>query len=289
MADYDTQYTTIPEPVPPPPLGVQSRARWPLASAMALDLIIIIVAVLLLTTLVTGIFVGVRAASQHIPLIQLRSMGQAQLLRLMGVDGIFAALLIQNAIFVATPMLRVAAFRREPLAEIGFQARSLGRLALFGLGLGVLVLIGNATLGYLFSRAGIEQNQADQYPLFKGDYLGQAAFFVGAAVLAPVGEEVLFRGYVFNAIRRTFQFRAWGLPAAYLVSALLFMAAHALAATQGLIGLLIPTFLMGLLLAWGMHRTGSLIPGIIAHALNNSVGLITLILYINNPGSFPKP
>ena len=184
-----------------------------------------------------------------------------RVLRLLGSGGVFLILLAQNAIFVAVPIMRVALLRREPLSEIGFALRRPLQLIGLGLGLGILVLIGNVILGYIFRRFGIEQNQAAQYPLFQGDYAGQALFLLGAAVLAPIGEETLFRGYVFNAIRQTFQSRSWGVPLAYLVSAFGFMIAHSLSATEGLIGLLIPTFLMGLALAWAMRRTGSLLPG----------------------------
>ena len=282
MAQYDTQYTSIPEPVPP------RRNRWPLAGAMVLDLVIILVAVLVLTTAVTLLLVGVRVAGGAPLPTPSTATNQEQLLRLIGADGFFVILLIQNAIFVVVPVLRVALLRREPLAEIGFRARPLGRLLLVGIGLGIAVLISNAALGLLFNSFGIQQNQAEQYPLFQGDYMGQALFFVGAGLLAPIGEETLFRGYVFNALRLTFQDRPWGRALAYLVSALLFSTAHSLAATEGLIGLLIPTFCMGLLLAWGMHRTGSLIPVIIAHTMNNSAGLLVLMLCVNNPSICPN-
>jgi hypothetical protein len=155
---------------------------------------------------------------------------------------------------------------------------------LFGVGLGVLVLIGNAAIGYFFNQLDIRQNQAAQYPLNPGDYAGQALFMVGAALLAPIGEEILFRGYVFNAIRQTFGARGWGLPLAYVASALLFSISHSLAATEGLIALLVPTFVMGLVLVWGMQRTGSLVPCIIAHAINNAVALLVLLTCVNNPG-----
>lgn len=278
MAQYDTQYATIPEPLPP------RRKLWPLAGVMLIDIVVIGISVLVLMLVISTIFVVVHTAQQGGSPLGAGALGEQQLLRLLGADGIFAVLLAQNAVFVAVPVLRVALLRREPLAEIGFQARRPLRLLLTGVSLGVLVLIGNVTLGYLFTGAGIEQNQAEQYPLFQGDYLGQALFLIGAAVLAPIGEETLFRGYVFNAIRQTFQAQRWGLPLAYVLSALGFMAAHSLSATQGLIGLLIPTFLMGLALAWGMHRTGSLIPGIIAHAMNNAIALSLLLVCVNNPG-----
>ena len=53
--------------------------------------------------------------------------------------------------------------------------------------------------------------------------------------------------------------------------------------TQGALALIVPIFFIALVLAWGMHRTGSLLPGIIAHALFNSVQLVALIYCINNP------
>jgi membrane protease YdiL (CAAX protease family) len=95
---------------------------------------------------------------------------------------------------------------------------------------------------------------------------------------------VLFRGYAFNALRGTFPSKRAGLVLAYVGSALLFTLPHALEVTQGAIALLIPLFLIGLALAWLMHYTGSLVPCVIAHAMNNSVGLLALLFCLNNPG-----
>jgi hypothetical protein len=68
----------------------------------------------------------------------------------------------------------VRVLRREPLAVLGFSAPQPLRLALFGVGLGVLALFVNGIVGMIFVSAGIRQNQAALYPLFPGDYLGQA-------------------------------------------------------------------------------------------------------------------
>ena len=81
--------------------------------------------------------------------------------------------------------------------------------------------------------------------------------------------------------------RSWGLALAFIGSAAAFSLAHSLAATRDLIGLLIPTFLMGLALAWGAYRTGSVLPGIIAHAINNGLALMVLIMCVN--GTIPCP
>jgi membrane protease YdiL (CAAX protease family) len=214
-------------------------------------------------------------------------LSRADQLRLIGVDGILLVLIVQNIIFIGVPLVRTRLIRREPLASIGLQAPRPLRLTLIGLGLGVLLLVGNAVIGALFASAGIRQNQADQYPLFAGDYLGQALFMLGAAVIVPIGEEVLFRGYVFHTLRRMFADARWGLVGAYLLSSAVFGVAHSLAATEGVVALIIPTMLLGLALAWVVNRTGSLIPAIIAHAMNNGVALLALVTCINNPGMCP--
>lgn len=258
------------------------RQRWPLAAVMIIDLVAIILVLLLVTTVIAVIFVALHTFQDRTAL-QPGTMTQEQMLQLLGTDGFFASLLAQNLIFLGIPIIRVRLLRHQQLSDIGFHAQGMVRLILIGCALGFVILVSNAGLGYFFSNVGIEQNQAAQYPLFQGDYLGQVLFFIGGALLAPLGEEVLFRGYIFNAIRLTFQAR-WGVPLAYLISAIAFMAAHTLSATQGLAGLLIPTFLMGLLLAWSVHRTGSLLPGIIAHAINNGLALIVLLTCVNTSG-----
>ncbi len=78
-------------------------------------------------------------------------------------------------------------------------------------------------------------------------------------VFAPLFEELAFRGLLFAILRRKFSF----LPAA-LISAGIFGVAHG----YGLVGLLSVCW-SGLLWAWIYEKTGSLLPGILAHAINN--------------------
>ena len=78
-------------------------------------------------------------------------------------------------------------------------------------------------------------------------------------ILAPLFEELVFRGLLFAILRRRFRF----LPAA-LISAAIFGLAHG----YGVIGL-ISVCWSGVLWAWIYERTGSLGPGILAHAVNN--------------------
>ena len=78
-------------------------------------------------------------------------------------------------------------------------------------------------------------------------------------ILAPLFEELVFRGLLFAILRRKFRF----LPAA-LMSAAVFGLAHG----YGVVGL-ISVCWSGVLWAWIYEKTGSLGPGILAHALNN--------------------
>jgi uncharacterized protein len=78
-------------------------------------------------------------------------------------------------------------------------------------------------------------------------------------VFAPLFEELAFRGLLFAILRRKFSF----LPAA-LISAGIFGIAHG----YGWVGLLSVCW-SGVLWAWIYEKTGSILPGILAHAINN--------------------
>ena len=88
-------------------------------------------------------------------------------------------------------------------------------------------------------------------------------------VFAPIFEEIAFRGLLYAILRRRLSFA----PAA-LLSASVFALAHG----YGLIGFL-SVLWSGFLWAWIYEKTGSLIPGIIAHAMNNLlVSLAVMVL-----------
>jgi membrane protease YdiL (CAAX protease family) len=84
-------------------------------------------------------------------------------------------------------------------------------------------------------------------------------------IAAPISEEVCFRGMLFGGLRER-------LPrlAAALISALIFGGLHA---TTG-ISAVPPLIIFGFVLALLYEKTGSIIPGILLHMLNNSVALL---------------
>jgi membrane protease YdiL (CAAX protease family) len=87
-------------------------------------------------------------------------------------------------------------------------------------------------------------------------------------IVAPMCEEILFRGFIFNALRR------WrGIVAAAVLDGLLFGAVHAGSAP---VLDLVPLAALGLGLCLLYARTGSLYPSMGAHSLNNAVAFSSL-------------
>jgi uncharacterized protein len=94
-----------------------------------------------------------------------------------------------------------------------------------------------------------------------------ATSLVEYVIIAPIFEELAFRGLLFAMLRRRFTF----LPAA-LLSAAIFALAHG----YSLLGF-ISVMWSGFLWAWIYDRTGSLIPGMVAHAVNNLLVCLTVM------------
>jgi membrane protease YdiL (CAAX protease family) len=86
------------------------------------------------------------------------------------------------------------------------------------------------------------------------------------AVIAPVSEEMCFRGMLFGGLREK-------LPrlAAALITGVIFGGLHALTGVSAVPPLIVFGFLLSLL----YEKTGSIIPGILLHMLNNIVALLT--------------
>lgn len=84
-------------------------------------------------------------------------------------------------------------------------------------------------------------------------------------IAAPISEEVCFRGMLFGGLRER-----WPRIAAALLSGLIFGALHAVTGLSAVP----PLIAFGFILALLYEKTGSIVPGIILHMLNNSVALI---------------
>ncbi len=134
------------------------------------------------------------------------------------------------------------------------------------LGLAVILAI-NVGWSWVMERFGLE-GQPDLVPVFGEGIGGFLSALLVAGVVAPVAEELFFRGFLYAGLRDR-----WGLTAGLVVSSVLFGVIHL---TPGVI---FPIILMGAVFAVLFELTDSVWPPILLHALVN--GLAVVGLYAN--------
>ncbi len=90
---------------------------------------------------------------------------------------------------------------------------------------------------------------------------------LGIVVLAPLAEEILFRGYLFTALVTT-------LPKwfAHTATAVLFGLAHGLDYAP-------PITVLALLFGWLRARHAALLPSVLAHAVHNGLTVLLVVLW----------
>ena len=90
--------------------------------------------------------------------------------------------------------------------------------------------------------------------------LGLTLFLV--ALSPAICEEALFRGFILTGLRSLGQWPA------IVISALMFGVAH------GSVYRMLPTLFLGILLGYAVWKTGSLLAGVLIHALNNGIAVV---------------
>jgi membrane protease YdiL (CAAX protease family) len=183
-----------------------------------------------------------------------------------------ALILIQLAYLL--PLLVVFAYRRVNPLSLGFGKFEWSTL---GLGCGLLIvsymiiLVHNGVLILL----GVETQGTEILKIF--DSLDSPIWFILVGVIfAPIVEELFFRGFLFQGFRQKY-----GWVGGALLSSAIFGLAHLDPVA------LIPTFILGLLLAYMYHRSNSVWPGIILHILVNAMGLCSVYVATQIPNLIP--
>ncbi len=186
-----------------------------------------------------------------------------------------SGLLLVAELVYLLPIIIIFGWRRIDWRAIGFGNFNWGMLAI-GCGLLIasygIIYIHNLILTLL----GIDTQGVEISGLFKR-IDNPVWFFLTGAVIAPFVEEIFFRGFLFQGFRAKY-----GWISGMLLSAGIFAIAH-----LDLVAL-IPTFILGILLAYLYHRTNSIWPGMIVHMLVNSSSLIVLYVLTKYPGLIPS-
>jgi membrane protease YdiL (CAAX protease family) len=163
---------------------------------------------------------------------------------------------------------------RAPVASLGAPRRP-GRDLVAGIVVGVVLLVAAGVVLRLTQEAagvvlGRPPEQPDQVP---GCVAGAALYWLAplATLTGPVAEEVFFRGFLHNSLRRTLSF--W--PAVAISSAA-FGAVHLLGGLR--LYLLVPALtVVGAGLAWVYERRASLLAPVAAHVTFNVAGYLMIL------------
>jgi len=222
-----------------------------------------LLALLLGNVLAVLCFVPVAAA------LYLSGADMGQLLRVaLSPLGITVSALASDAALLGVVYFRIVRPGATSWAKMGLERKQLLQRLLLGILFG-FVLFGLSTgLELLLDSFGIHQTQADLFASIRHASLGEFGLvLLAGAVVAPIVEEIYFRGFVFRSY-----LEQKGPAQAYLFSAAIFAAIHMNAAA------LLPIFAMGLLLSLLYSRTGSIVPGMAAHAVNNAAAFLLIYL-----------
>ncbi|RMH07461.1 MAG: CPBP family intramembrane metalloprotease [Nitrospirae bacterium] len=197
---------------------------------------------------------------------------------LMGIDQRLLQVLVPFLLHVPVVMLAVrflwlpagvSCIQGWGLRLIPGQGRLLGLMTsgLFG-----AALIAEWGIGHLTAVWHVSVHWTDWFDetLILGTQAELWSAVVTYTLVAPVLEELVFRGVLFATLRRWF-----GPWLSMLSSAGVFALAHGYS-----VGGALAIFASGLLWAWAYEKTGSLWPGIAAHTLNNLFVCVTAIMLL---------
>lgn len=189
-------------------------------------------------------------------------------------------LLLTQTLFIAGPaLLAIRWFYLDGKAVLPL--RRPGAAALAG------TILSTAGLNHLLNLAGAWQERVFPMPemlraLWEGllAYRGPRDFtllLVLFGVVPAICEEILFRGFLQSGFVQVLESPAKGI----VVTALVFSAFH-------LDPWRFPTLLvLSLFLGFLAHATGSLVPPIVAHALNNVLSIALVDSNVSGPGALP--
>ena len=174
--------------------------------------------------------------------------------------GIF---LVIGELFFTVPIWYLGIWKNQgSWADMGLRKFRPGSLAL-GCGLMIGSWIFNLGYGFFIGLFDL-QVQPDFAPLFDGT-ISPNLIFLGGAIVAPMVEEIIFRGFIFAGLRQRY-----GWVKSALMSSALFALIHFQPAA------ILPIFILGLIFSYLYHLSGSIWPAVIMHMSTNALGLGTV-------------
>ncbi|MEI7615194.1 MAG: CPBP family intramembrane glutamic endopeptidase [Actinomycetota bacterium] len=157
--------------------------------------------------------------------------------------------------------------RRGRWSDLGFKYYSLIKAMWYSFLALLLIMLINFTYVILMTKIfKISPPSGKIEELISNNNVSYILLLVVVSVIAPICEEIFFRGFLFEGFKKR-----WGVPAGIIISSLLFSAAH-----LDLYNFL-PLFAIGCVLAYLFHKTKSLLPVILLHAAYNLILILILV------------
>ncbi len=179
---------------------------------------------------------------------------------------------ILQCAFIVGGVLLFLRLRGNTLQSIGWRPpqneQAYVRAILFGVLTCSLMLMVSGLLTQIFPQWANTQNVVSTV-LQANSRWEIFAMFISVGVLAPLCEEILFRGYLYHAVHVKF-----GKWVSLILTSFIFAAVH------GQWFQLLPLFLAGVCLNWFYLRTESLIATVLMHSAWNTFSLF-LVVYLN--------
>lgn len=123
-----------------------------------------------------------------------------------------------------------------------------------------------AAIGIIIPASGLEElfkvDMPEQLEVLFTRMMHEPLGYVAIGILGPLAEEIVFRGAILRTLLKLFGSKPW---IAVAISAAVFGLVHGNSAQ------FLHAFLLGLLLGWMFYRTGSIVPGVVLHWVNNTI------------------
>ncbi len=208
-------------------------------------------------------FVAIQAVAEFVAAFifaQIKGLSVNTVVQGMASGSFSSVLAISTVVSSLITAVLFALLRWTPMSRHWIRTRPWGVLSwVVLLSLGIIL-----PAEWLYERLEIAMPMQAQ-ALFEG-IMKEPWGYAAIGIMAPIAEEVVFRGAILRALLNlTGNRRHW---VAIVCSALIFGLVH-MNLAQGL-----HAFLIGLLLGWFYYRTGSILPGIALHWVNNSVAYL---------------
>lgn len=184
---------------------------------------------------------------------------------------IFLQTLVQAPAYFLVPYLRFLKPQNLGWKNLGLDSRDLTKQILLGIKIWLIAEATALFYDFIIVKFGLSASGPGGHSFLANlSSFSLILMFISQGMLGPLGEEVFFRGYAFQSLLGKYSFRK-----AAVLSSFLFAILHGLSWNLPLL------FIHGLLYAYFLSRSKSLISVITAHSLKNIMTLLFAAFSIN--------